>query len=32
VELTQLCDEWFEALEKRRAEGIDVLRRWKGHR
>jgi len=32
VEFTQLCDEWFETLEKRRAEGIDVLRRWRGNR
>lgn len=32
VEFTQLCDEWYETLEKRRAGGIDVLRRWRGHR
>lgn len=32
VELTELCDAWFESLEKRRAEGRDLLSRWREHR
>jgi predicted enzyme related to lactoylglutathione lyase len=32
VELTELCDEWFETLQRRHAEGIDVVRRWRGRR
>lgn len=29
VEFTQLVDEWFEDLEERRAQGLDVVSRWK---
>jgi len=29
VEFTQLGERWYEHLEKRRAEGHDMIRRWK---
>jgi predicted enzyme related to lactoylglutathione lyase len=29
IEFTQLCDEWFAQLEARRAEGADVLAKWR---
>jgi len=29
IEFTQLCDEWFESLEGRRADGFDVIGRWR---
>lgn len=29
VEFTQLSDEWFQRLEERRAQGFDILARWK---
>ena len=32
IELTQLIDEWFESLEKRRADGHDVVRAWRRSR
>ena len=32
IELTQLVDEWFESLEKRRAEGQDVVQAWRRSR
>jgi RimJ/RimL family protein N-acetyltransferase len=28
VELTELCDEWFEMLRERRGRGLDLLERW----
>ncbi len=28
VELTELCDEWFEMLQDRRGRGSDILERW----
>jgi catechol 2,3-dioxygenase-like lactoylglutathione lyase family enzyme len=31
LEFTEFSDEWFEHLESRRAEGIDILARWKRH-
>jgi catechol 2,3-dioxygenase-like lactoylglutathione lyase family enzyme len=30
VEFTELHDQWFEHLETRRAEGADVVARWRG--
>ena len=32
VEFTQLCDQWFEQLEARRAQGADVVTRWRARR
>ncbi len=32
VELTQLCDAWFEELARRRAAGGDVVSRWQSRR
>ena len=32
VEFTELRDEWFEHLEARRAEGMDVVVRWRAVR
>ena len=32
VELTQLVDEWFESLAKRRQEGHDVVQAWRRSR
>ncbi len=29
IEFTELCDEWVTQLEARRAEGADVLSRWR---
>lgn len=29
IEFTQLIDEWFESLESRRADGLDVIARWR---
>ena len=29
IEFTQLIDEWFESLESRRADGVDVIARWR---
>jgi len=29
IEFTQLCDEWFTRLEARRAQGGDVVSRWR---
>jgi predicted enzyme related to lactoylglutathione lyase len=29
LEFTQLCDEWFDILQKRRKGGHDVVQRWK---
>jgi len=29
IEFTQLCDEWFEHLAARHAEGSDVVARWR---
>lgn len=29
VEFTKLCDDWFQHLQQRRADGIDVVARWK---
>ncbi len=29
VEFTELCDQWFESLEERRARGFDVVARWR---
>jgi hypothetical protein len=29
IEFTQLDEQWYEYLEKRRTEGHDVIRRWK---
>ncbi|MBI3556543.1 MAG: VOC family protein [Deltaproteobacteria bacterium] len=31
VEFTQLAPAWYKHLEKRRAEGHDILQRWKSH-
>lgn len=32
IEFTQLRDEWFEHIEARRAEGADLLARWRAAR
>ena len=32
IELTQMVDEWFESLEKRRADGHDVVQAWRRSR
>ena len=32
IELTQLVDEWFESLAKRRQEGHDVVQAWRRSR
>jgi catechol 2,3-dioxygenase-like lactoylglutathione lyase family enzyme len=29
IEFTELCDEWFERIEARRADGADVVARWR---
>ena len=29
VEFTELCDQWFQSLETRRAQGADVVARWR---
>jgi catechol 2,3-dioxygenase-like lactoylglutathione lyase family enzyme len=29
IEFTQLIDEWFETLERRRVDGVDVIARWR---
>ena len=29
IEFTQLCDQWFEQLEARAAQGADVVARWR---
>lgn len=32
VELTQMCDAWFEYLEHRRGQGVDVVSQWKARK
>jgi catechol-2,3-dioxygenase len=32
VEFTQLCDDWFRHLEKRKQKGIDVVSVWKARK
>jgi len=32
IEFTQMCDDWFKSLEKRRRSGQDVVSRWKASR
>lgn len=32
IEFTQLIDEWFESLERRRTDGVDVISRWRESR
>ncbi len=32
VEFTELCDAWFEQLESRRTQGLDVVTRWRAAR
>jgi RimJ/RimL family protein N-acetyltransferase len=32
VELTELCDEWFEMLQNRRGRGGDLLEKWHTHK
>lgn len=32
LEFTQLCEEWFEMLKKRKASGQDVVKRWEKRR
>ena len=32
IELTQMVDEWFESLEKRREDGHDVVQAWRRKR
>lgn len=29
IELTQMCDDWFEHLDRQRASGADVVARWR---
>lgn len=31
IELTELCDAWYEHLERRKARGHDLLTRWREH-
>jgi uncharacterized protein YndB with AHSA1/START domain len=32
IELTELCDAWFAELERRRAQGEDLIAAWRRHR
>jgi hypothetical protein len=32
VEFTELSDEWYEHLARRKAEGLDIVERWKSQR
>ena len=32
IEFTQMCDDWFKSLEKRRRSEKDVVSRWKASR